>query len=55
MESMGILGFVFGLSGLSFALIAQEKITSLKKDFNHLKKNLEDSGTLTKPTGQQDK
>ena len=55
MESMGIMGFVFGLAGLSFALIAQEKIASLKKEFDDLKKNLESSGNLTKPEGPEEK
>ena len=55
MESMGIIGFVFGLAGLSFALMGKEKIEALRKEFDELKKNLEDSGTLNKKTGPEDK
>jgi hypothetical protein len=50
MESMGILGFIFGLSGLAFAIIAWEQITALKKEFNDLKMDLEDSGNLKEQT-----
>jgi hypothetical protein len=46
MESMGIIGFIFGLSGLSFALMSREQLTALKKEFDELKKNLEDSELL---------
>ncbi len=44
MESMGILGFIFGMSGLSIALIGKEQIASLKKEFDALKEELEKSG-----------
>ena len=49
------IGFVFGLSGLSFALIAWEKIAKLRKEFEDLKKNIEDSGVLKDRTKPGDK
>ena len=44
---METLGFIFGMSGLSFAIIAWGLIANLKKEFEELKKNLEDSGALS--------
>ena len=43
---MEIIGFVFGLAGLSFALIVKEQIAKLKKEFESLKKDLEESGVI---------
>ncbi len=43
MEAFGIMGMTFGL--VSWGLIA-----SLRKEFEELKKNLEDSGVLDKST-----
>ena len=47
---METMGFIFGLSGMSFAIIAWGLTASLRKEFEDLKKNLEDSGVLTKQT-----
>lgn len=46
MDTFSIIGFVFGLSGLSFAMIVQEKLTKLNKEFETLKKDLEDSNVI---------
>ena len=43
---MEMVGFFFGLSGLCFAIIAWSKIDCLKKEFEDLKKKLNDSGVL---------
>lgn len=40
------IGFVFGVSGLAFALIAMEKLSSLRKDFDKMKNDLADSGII---------
>ena len=37
---------VFGIIGMSFGIIAWGLIASLRKDFEVLKKNLQDSGVL---------
>ncbi len=36
MESMGIIGFVFGLAALSFTLQSQEKIKKLEQRLEQL-------------------
>ena len=51
---METIGFVFGLSGLSFALIAWERIAKLRKEFENFKKNIEDSGVLKDQTIPKD-
>lgn len=43
---METIGFVFGMMGMSYAVIAWGKVASLRKEFEELKKNLEDSGVL---------
>lgn len=43
---MEIIGFVFGLAGLSFALMVKEETGKLRKEFESMKKNLEDSGVI---------
>ena len=43
---METVGFIFGLSGLSFAIIAWGQISSLRKEFEDLKRTLEDSSVL---------
>lgn len=54
MDTFSIIGFVFGLSGLSFAMIVQEKMTKLNKEFEILKKDLEDSGVIkSKPDSEK--
>ena len=47
---METIGFVFGMSGMSFAIIAWTQIASLTKEFDDLKKNLRDSGVLKDQT-----
>mgnify|MGYP000451029038 CR=1 FL=1 len=42
----GLMGFCFGLTGVSFAIISWGQITSLRKEFESMKKRLEDSGVL---------
>ena len=49
-NKMETIGFVFGLSGLSFALIAWERIAKLRKEFEDMKKNLEASDVLKEET-----
>jgi len=44
---MEIIGFIFGLGGLSFALQAKEQLSKLKVEFDELKYNLEKSGVLS--------
>ena len=43
---METMGFVFGMTGMSFAIIAWGLVASLRKEFEDLKKNLKDSGVL---------
>jgi hypothetical protein len=52
---METMGFIFGMSGISFAIIAWSLTASLRKEFEELKKNLEDSGVLTKQAEPEDK
>ena len=54
-NKMETIGFVFGLSGLSFALIAWERIAKLRKEFEDMKKKIEDSGVLKDLTKPEDK
>ncbi len=42
METMAILGFIFGMSGLSFGLMAFGQVSQLKKEVQQLKGQLED-------------
>ena len=44
---MDVIGFIFGLAGLSFALQAKEQLAKLKIEFDDLQKNLEESGVLS--------
>ena len=46
METFGLIGFIFGLSGLSFAITATAKLANLKKEVDALRKDLEDLGVL---------
>lgn len=41
MEAMGVLGFIFGLAGLSFALTAKTDIAKLKQEFEEFKTSLD--------------
>ena len=47
---METIGFVFGMIGMSFGIIAWGLVGSLRKEFEDLKKNLEDSGVLKDQT-----
>ena len=44
-----------GIVGLTFAIIAWGLIGTLRKEFNELKKELEDTGVLKKQTKSEDK
>lgn len=46
MESMGIIGFIFGLAGLSYATAAKNDIAKLKIEFENFKASLETSNKL---------
>jgi hypothetical protein len=46
---------VFGIIGMTFGIIAWGLIAKLRKEFEDLKKNLEDSGVLRKQTELDDK
>ena len=54
MDAFGILGFVFGSTGMTFAIIAWNQIASLNKDLEDLKKSLEDTGVLKEQLGSED-
>ena len=41
MEAMGIIGFIFGLAGLSYATTAKNDIAKLKKEFENFKASIE--------------
>jgi hypothetical protein len=43
---MESLGYIFGMAGLSFALMAWEKIRGLRKEFDEMKNELIDSGII---------
>ena len=43
---MESVGFVFGMTGMSFAIIAWGHIASLRKEFEALRKSIDDSGVL---------
>ena len=43
---MDVLGFVFGLSAMSFAIIAWNQVASLRQELEDLRKKLKDSGAL---------
>ncbi len=47
---METIGFIFGMMGMSYAVIAWGLVGSLRKEFEDLKKNLEDSGVLKDQT-----
>lgn len=51
---METMGFIFGLSGMSLAIIAWGLTASLRKEFEELKRNLESSGVLTKQAERED-
>jgi len=41
METFAIIGFIFGLNGMVFAIISWGKIAELKKEVNALKAQIE--------------
>ena len=41
------MAFIFGMSGVSFAMIAWGQIAVLRKEFDQLQKKLEDSGVIS--------
>lgn len=43
---MEVLGFIFGVSAMSFAIIAWAQIADLRKELEDLRKKLKDSGAL---------
>ncbi len=43
MDVFGMMGFIFGMTGMAFAVIAWEKVGALKKEFEEFKKNLGNS------------
>lgn len=43
MEAMAIIGFVFGLAGLSFATKAKNDVAQLKMEFEDFKRSVEAS------------
>ena len=49
------MGFIFGLAGMSFGIMAWEKIAALKKEFEKLKKDLAESGVIKTQPGTGDK
>ncbi len=49
-HQMETIGFVFGMLGMSLAIIGWGLVGSLRKEFEDLKKNLEDSGVLKDQT-----
>ena len=46
METFGIMGFTFGMTAMSFAIIGWTQIANLKKEVNDLKQQLQDNGTI---------
>ena len=46
MEASGIVGMTFGIIGMSFGIMSWELVGKLRKEFDDLKKNLEDFGAL---------
>ena len=43
MEALGVLGFIFGSGAMVFGLAAWSQISVLRKEFEDLKKNIENS------------
>ena len=50
MEAMGIMGFMIGGCGMTFALVAMGQIGKLKQELDELKNELEKSGTIQAET-----
>lgn len=49
MEAFGLIGFVLGSSGMTFAIIAWGQIAALRKDVDDLKQRLAEGGILEEP------
>lgn len=43
---MESLGYIFGMAGLSFALMAWERLAKLRKEFDSLKEELSKTGLI---------
>ena len=43
MEALGVLGFIFGSGAMFFGIVDWSKISALRKEFEDLKKNIENS------------
>lgn len=48
MEAMSIIGFIFGVAGLSYVTTAKRDIAKLKQEFENFKISLETSEELDK-------
>jgi hypothetical protein len=46
METMGILGFIFGMSALSFTIMMKQRVEDLEKALDDLRQNLKSSGVI---------
>ena len=53
-EAFGIIGMTFGMTALTFAIVAMNQIGSLRKEFKGLKRDLESSGVLKEQTQSED-
>ena len=47
---METMGFIFGMTGMSFGIIAWGLIGNLRKEFEDLKKSLQDNDVLKDQT-----
>ena len=54
MDVSGTIGVGLGASGLTFAIIAWGQIAELRKEFEALKKSLEDSGVIEEQPESED-
>ena len=43
---METMGYIFGMAGLSFAIMAWGQVSTLKKELDELKKKLVEKGVL---------
>jgi hypothetical protein len=48
MEAMSIIGFIFGMAGLSYATTAKRDVAKLKQEFEDFKASLEVTKKLDK-------
>jgi hypothetical protein len=51
---METMGFIFGMAGISLAIMAWGQIATLRKEFEYLKRNLENAGVLKRRTESED-